>query len=84
MSTYIIGPCAFCKQDNARPYCTMNENWRTCDKHSQHLANELAKARQLIRQLIEGSELLFDDLRSLRSSRICDARDNAKKYLENK
>lgn len=82
MSTYIIGPCAFCKQDNARPYCTMNENWRTCDKHSQHLANELAKARELIRQLIEGSELLFDDLRSLRSSRICDARDNAKKYLE--
>lgn len=84
MSTYIIGPCAFCKQDNARPYCTMNENWRTCDKHSQHLANELAKARELIRQLIEGSELLFDDLRSLRSSRICDARDNAKKYLEGK
>ena len=84
MSTYIIGPCAFCKQDNARPYCTMNENWRTCDKHSQHLANELAKARELIRQFIEGSELLFDDLRSLRSSRICDARDNAKKYLENK
>ena len=84
MSTYIIGPCAFCKQDNARPYCTMNENWRTCDKHSQHLANELAKARELIRQLIEGAELLFDDLRSLRSSRICDARDNAKKYLEGK
>lgn len=84
MSTYIIGPCAVCKQDNARPYCTMNENWRTCDKHSQHLANELAKARELIRQLIEGAELLFDDLRSLRSSRICDARDSAKKYLDNK
>lgn len=84
MSTYIIGPCAFCKQDNARPYCTMNENWRTCDKHSQHLANELAKARELIRQLIEGADLLFDDMRSLRSSRICDARDNAKKYLEGK
>ena len=38
----------------------------------------------LVRQLIEGAELLFDDLRSLRSSRICDARDNAKKYLEGK
>ena len=84
MSTYTTGPCAVCKQDNARPYCTMNENWRTCDKYSQHLANELAKARELIRQLIEGADLLFDDLRSLRSSRICDARDNAKKYLDNK
>ena len=84
MSTYTIGPCAVCKQDNARPYCTMNENWRTCDKYSQHLANDLAKAHELIRQLIEGADLLFDDLRSLRSSRICDARDSAKKYLEGK
>lgn len=84
MSTYIIGPCVFCKQDNARPYCTMNENWRTCDKHSQHLANELAKARELIRQLIEGAEFLLGDLNCLGTSRICDARDNAKKYLEGK
>ena len=45
---------------------------------------QLEKAETLIKQLIEGAELLFDDLRSLRSSRICDARDNAKKYLENK
>ena len=45
---------------------------------------QLEKAETLIKQLIEGADLLFDDLRSLRSSRICDARDNAKKYLENK
>ena len=45
---------------------------------------QLEEANALIKQLIEGAELLFDDLRSLRSSRICDARDNAKKYLENK
>ena len=45
---------------------------------------QLEQANTLIKQLIEGAELLFDDLRSLRSSRICDARDNAKKYLENK
>jgi hypothetical protein len=84
MSTYIVEPCPVCKQDNARPYCTMNENWRTCAKHSQYLANELAKANRLIQQLVEGSELLFDDLRSLRSSRICDAIDNAKNYLRSK
>ena len=45
---------------------------------------QLEEANALIKQLIEGAELLFDDLRSLRSSRICDARDNAKKYLEGK
>ena len=45
---------------------------------------QLEKAETLIKQLIEGAELLFDDLRSLRSSRICDARDSAKKYLEGK
>ena len=45
---------------------------------------QLEEANALIKQLIEGAELLFDDLRSLRSSRICVARDNAKKYLENK
>lgn len=84
MSTYTTGPCAVCKQDNARPYCTMNENWRTCDKHSQHLANELAKARELIQQLIEGAEFLLGDLNCLGTSRICHARDNAKKYLDNK
>lgn len=84
MSAYITGPCAVCKQDNARPYCTMNENWRTCDKHSQHLANELAKAHELIRQLIEGAEFLLGDLNCLGTSRICDARNSAKKYLENK
>jgi hypothetical protein len=38
----------------------------------------------LVWQLIEGSELLFDDLRSIRSSRICDAVDNAKNYLRSK
>ena len=38
----------------------------------------------LVWQLIEGSELLFDDLRSIRSSRICDAVDNAKNYLRRK
>ena len=45
---------------------------------------QLEEANALIKQLIEGADLLFDDLRSLRSSRICDARDNAKKYLEGK
>lgn len=30
-----------CKQDNARPYCTINENWRGCDKYTSHLAAEL-------------------------------------------
>ena len=50
----------------------------------EELSMQLKKANELIQQFTEGADLLFDDLRSLRSSRICDARDNAKKYLENK
>jgi hypothetical protein len=50
----------------------------------EELSAQLKKANELIQQFTEGADLLFDDLRSLRSSRICDARDNAKKYLENK
>lgn len=82
MSTYIIEPCPMCKQDNARPYCTMNQNWRTCDKHSQYLANELVKANHLIQKLVEGAEHLLGDLNCLGTSRICDARDKAVQYLK--
>jgi len=82
MSTYIIEPCPMCKQDNARPYCTMNQNWRTCDKHSNYLANELVKAHELIRQLIDGADYLANDLKSLGTSRISEARDKAVKYLK--
>jgi len=45
---------------------------------------QLEKAETLIKQLIEGAEFLLGDLNCLGTSRICHARDNAKKYLENK
>lgn len=45
---------------------------------------QLEEAKALIKQLIEGAEFLLGDLNCLGTSRICHARDNAKKYLENK
>ena len=45
---------------------------------------QLEESKALIKQLIEGAEFLLGDLNCLGTSRICDARDNAKKYLENK
>ena len=45
---------------------------------------QLEKAETLIKQLIEGAEFLLGDLNCLGTSRICHARDNAMKYLENK
>ena len=45
---------------------------------------QLEEAETLIKQLIEGAEFLLGDLNCLGTSRICHARDNAKKYLENK
>ena len=45
---------------------------------------QLEEANALIKQLIEGAEFLLGDLNCLGTSRICHARDNAKKYLENK
>ena len=45
---------------------------------------QLEQANALIKQLIEGAEFLLGDLNCLGTSRICHARDNAKKYLENK
>jgi hypothetical protein len=59
------------------------------DYVKEHRRAEAAEKRVrelewLVWQLIDGSELLFDDLRSLRSSRICDAIDKAKNYLRSK
>ena len=45
---------------------------------------QLEEANTLIKQLIEGAEFLLGDLNCLGTSRICHARDNAKKYLEGK
>lgn len=53
-------------------------------RRAEAAEKRVRELESLVRQLIEGAELLFDDLRSLRSSRICDARDSAKKYLEGK
>jgi hypothetical protein len=55
------------------------ERWR-----AEAAEKRVRELELLVWQLIEGSELLFDDLRSLRSSRICDAIDNAKNYLRSK
>ena len=52
MSTsFVVLPCDICNHPSADPYCAMNERWRTCGKHSNHLASELAKARHLVEQL---------------------------------
>lgn len=53
-------------------------------RRAEAAEKRVRELESLVRQLIEGADLLFDDLRSLRSSRICDARDSAKKYLEGK
>ena len=53
-------------------------------RRAEAAEKRVRELESLVRQLIEGADLLFDDLRSLRSSRICDARDSAKKYLEDK
>jgi hypothetical protein len=57
----------------------VKEKWR-----AEAAEKRVRELELLVLQLIEGSELLFDDMRSIRSSRICDAVDNAKKYLCNK
>jgi hypothetical protein len=54
----------------------VKEKWR-----AEAAEKRVKELELLVLQLIEGSELLFDDMRSIRSSRICDAIDNAKKYL---
>ena len=53
-------------------------------RRAEAAEKRVRELESLVRQLIEGADLLFDDLRSLRSSRICDARDSAKKYLEDR
>ena len=53
-------------------------------RRAEAAEKRVRELESLVRQLIEGAEFLLGDLNCLGTSRICHARDNAMKYLENK